>query len=305
MKRVLVTGATGFIGRPSLARLLAMGYEVHATTPNPIEEGVPEGVHWHRANLLDTTQTGALMETIRSTHLLHLAWYAVPGRYQRSTENLRWVRASLFLVEQFLRWGGRRVTVAGTCAEYDWRHGRCKENATPLEAAELYSVCKHALHSMLTSWSKQMKFSLSWGRVFFLYGPFEHPKRLVSSVICSLLKNETAPCTEGLQERDFLHVHDVANALVALLDSDVEGPVNIGSGKAVAIRDIILTLGCRLGREDLLRLGALPSPAGEQPIVVADVDRLHNEVDWRPKFGLEEGLEDTVEWWKHQSDKST
>jgi nucleoside-diphosphate-sugar epimerase len=153
---------------------------------------------------------------------------------------------------------------------------------------------------MLTSWSQQMKFSLSWGRVFFLYGPFEHHKRLVASVICSLLNDEFARCTEGNQERDFLHVHDVADALVALLDSNVEGPVNIASGEAVAIRDIIFVLGRILGREDLLRLGALPTPPAEQPNVVADVDRLHNEVVWRPKFTLETGLEDTVEWWKQQ-----
>ena len=300
MRRVLVTGATGFIGRSALPRLLAMGYEVHATAPDPVRASMPKDIHWHSADLLDKTQIAALMATVRPTHLLHLAWYAVPGRYQSSTENLRWVRSSLFLVEQFLQWGGRRVTVAGTCAEYGGRDECCKENFTPLEPADLYSVCKHALHIMMTSWSQQMKFSLAWGRVFFLYGPFEHPKRLVASVICSLLNNEFARCTEGYQERDFLYVRDVADALVALLDSNVEGPVNIASGEAVAIRDIIFALGRLLGREDLLRLGALPTPPGEQPIVVADVDRLRNEVVWRPKFTLGAGLEDTVEWWKQQ-----
>ena len=300
MKRVLVTGGTGFIGRSALPRLLATGYEVHATTLDPVGAGMPEDVHWHGADLLDNTQIAALMATVRPTHLLHLAWCAVPGQYQTSTENLRWVQGSLFLVEQFLQWGGRRVTVAGTCAEYDWRDGRCKENFTPLEPARLYSVCKHALHIMLTSWSQQMKFSLGWGRVFFLYGPFEHPRRLVASVIRSLLNNESALCTEGYQERDFLYVHDVADALVALLESNVEGPVNIASGKAVAIRDIIFALGRLLGSEDLLRLGALPTPPDEHPLVVGDVDRLHNEVVWRPKFTLGAGLADTVEWWKEQ-----
>lgn len=300
MKRVLVTGASGFIGRATLPRLLALGYEVHATAPDPVEERVPTDVHWHRLDLLDSAETTALMAAVRPTHLLHLAWYAEPGRYQTSAENLRWVQGSLFLVEHFLQWGGRRVTVAGTCAEYDWRDGRCKENFTRLKPADLYSVSKHALHIMLTSWSQQMKFSLGWGRVFFLYGPFEHPKRLVASVICSLLNNEPALCTEGHQERDFLHVHDVADALVALLESNVEGPVNIASGKAVAIRDIIFALARLLGGEDLVQLGTLPTPPGERPSVVADVDRLHNDVVWRPMFSLEAGLADTVEWWKRK-----
>ncbi len=300
MKRVLVTGATGFIGRSTLPRLLAMGYEVHATTPDRVGASAPKDIVWHCVDLLDGPQVSALMMSVSPTHLLHLAWYAVPGHYRSSTENLRWVQASLFLVEKFLQRGGRRVTVAGTCAEYDWRDGRCRENSTPLEPADLYSVCKHALHIMLTSWSEQIDFSLAWGRVFFLYGPFEHPKRLVASVICSLLNNEFARCTSGYQERDYLHVDDVADGLVALLHSNVEGPVNIASGEATAVCDIISALGRLLGREELLRLGALPTPPGEQPIVVADVDRLHNEVVWRPRFTLDAGLEDTVDWWKRQ-----
>jgi len=297
VNRVLVTGATGFIGRFTLPRLLALGYEVHATAPGLVGASMPKEIHWHDADLLDNHQAAALMATVRPTHLLHLAWYTVPGRYQTSVENLRWVQASLFLVEHFLQWGGRRVAVAGTCAEYDWREGGCKENSTPLEPADLYSVSKHALHIMLASSSKQMDFSLAWGRVFFLYGPFEHPKRLVASVISSLLNNEFARCTVGDQERDFLHVDDVADGLVALLDSTVEGPVNIASGEAVAVREIISALGRLLGHEELLGFGALPKPPGEQPIVVADVDRLSNEVVWRPRFTLEAGLEDTVDWW--------
>ena len=300
MRSVLVTGAAGFIGRSTLSRLLALRFEVHATTSEPVGAKVQNGIHWHDVDLLDNHQAAELMATVRPTHLLHLAWYTAPGRYRSSEENVRWVRASLFLVEKFLQWGGRRVTIAGTCAEYDPCEGCCKENSTPLRPTDLYSVSKHALHMMLASWSEQMNFSLAWGRVFFLYGPFEHPKRLVASVISSLLNNEFARCTVGDQERDFLHVDDVADGLVALLDSTVNGPVNIASGEAVAVRDVVSALGRLLGREELLGFGALSKPPGEQPTVVADVGRLRNEVVWRPRFSLEVGLEDTVDWWIRQ-----
>lgn len=296
----MVTGASGFIGRAAVPRLLAKGYEVHATAQSSAGIEVPKAVHWHELDLLDDHQAAELMAAVRPTQLLHLAWDTAPGRYPSSDENIRWVRASLFLVEQFINWGGRRITAAGTCAEYDWSGGCCKENATPLRPTDLYSVCKNALHIILAAWSEQMNFSLAWGRVFFLFGPFEHPKRLVSSVICSLINNEPALCTEGSQERDFMHVHDVADALVALLGSEVEGPVNIASGKAVAIREMVSFLGRQLGAEDLLRLGSLPAPPGQPPLVVADVDRLHHEVGWKPRFTLEAGLVDTVEWWKQQ-----
>jgi len=303
VKRILVTGASGFIGRSTLPPLLALGYEVHATSSRSAGERSAQGVQWHRVDLMDRAQVDLLMAKVIPSHLFHLAWYTAPGLYRTSAENLRWVGSSLYLIEQFLRFGGRRVMVAGTCAEYEWSDGLCRETTTPMSPKDLYAVSKHALHLMLTSWSEQMKFSLAWGRVFFLYGPSEHPKRLVASVVRSLLNDQPALCTTGDQKRDFLHVDDVANALVAVLDSDVEGPVNIGSGDAVAIRDIVGFLGRQLGTEDLLRFGAVPTPRGEQPVVVAAVDRLRQEVSWKPRYTLEAGLTDTVEWWKEQYER--
>lgn len=300
MKRVLVTGATGFIGRSTLPRLRELGYEIHATSTALDAASMETDVHWHRVDLLEDRRVTELMRVVRPTHLLHLAWYVVPSHYQSSLENLRWVRASLSLVEQFLRWGGRRVAVAGTCAEYNGCDEICREDVTPVRPAKLYGNCKHALHIMLESWSRQVGFSLAWGRLFLVYGPFEPRDRLVANVIRCLLNGEPARCTDGLQERDFLHVFDVAGALVSTLDSNVEGPVNIASGEAVAVRDVVVAVGDLLGREDLIRIGALPTPDWEPPRIVADVARLRDQVVWRPSYSLREGLENTVEWWKRQ-----
>lgn len=299
-KRVLVTGAGGFVGRSTLPRLRELGYEIHATSRGHGRGAISRDVRWHRVDLLDDQQVTELMDAVRPTHMLHLAWYAEPGRYQSSLENLHWVRASLYLVDQFLRWGGRRIAVSGTCAEYNGGDEDCREDLTPVRPAMLYGTCKHALHTMLESWSRQAGFSLAWGRLFFVYGPFEHRKRLVASVIRSLLKGEPVPCTAGHQERDFLHVSDVAHALVSLLDSDVEGPVNVASGEAVAVRDIVAAIGSLLDREDLIKLGALPTPEWEPARIVADVRRLRDEVGWRPEFSLTEGVADTVDWWRRQ-----
>lgn len=98
--------------------------------------------------------------------------------------------------------------------------------------------------------------------------------------------------------RDFLHVEDVARAFVALLDSEVQGAVNIASGTAVAVKDVIFEIGKLTGRSELIRLGALPLPADEPRVLVADVKRLHAEVGWRPTYELSEGLAGTIEWWR-------
>jgi len=213
MKKVLVTGGNGFIGRHCLPLLLDQGYEVHIVDLTFVEEKNSD-VQWHKANLLDPGQVSRLMAQVQPTHLLHLAWYAVPGKFWTCVENFRWVQASLDLLQAFVSHGGHRVIMAGTCAEYDWKYGFCSEGMTPLLPATLYGACKHSLQVMMDAFSRQTGLSSAWGRVFFLYGPYEHSERLVSSVIRSVLKGDPALCSHGNQIRDFLHVEDVASAFV-------------------------------------------------------------------------------------------
>jgi len=239
------------------------------------------------------------MGAIQPTHLLHLAWYAEPGKFWQHPVNLAWVRASLDLLEQFHRQGGTRVVMAGTCAEYDWQYGFCSENVTPLVPHTFYGQCKNALQQLVAGAARTLGLSQAWGRVFFPYGPHEYPERLVASVASSLLKGERARCSHGRQLRDFLHVADMAQAFVQLLDSPVEGAVNLGSGQPIAIRELVQTLARLVDREDLLDLGALLPQPQEPPLLVADVRRLTQEVGWTPRFTLEQGLSQTLDWWKH------
>jgi nucleoside-diphosphate-sugar epimerase len=299
MTRVLLTGASGFIGRHCVPLLLARGYEVHAATSQA--PSAARGVCWHQADLLDAAQVAALLAAVQPTHLLHLAWYAVPGEYWTSPQNFRWVQASLALLEAFARQGGRRVVAAGTCAEYDWRYGLCAEDVTPLAPATPYGVCKHALQTMLASFAEQAGLSAAWGRIFFLYGAGEHPARLVASVIGALLRREPARCTHGEQVRDFLYVEDVAAAFVELLGGDVCGPVNVASGIPVRLKEIVQTIGAMVGREELIQLGVVPAPPGEPPVLLADTRRLREEVGWRPTYDLATGLAETIRWWQGQA----
>jgi nucleoside-diphosphate-sugar epimerase len=282
LKRVLVTGATGFVGRQALEPLAARGYEVHAAGRREVD-------------LLDAAATTRLVEELRPTYLLHFAWYAEPGAFWQSTENARWLDASMHLLEVFAASGGARAAVAGTCAEYDWTgDGILSERSTPLAPRTPYGEAKNALRAQ----AEELPLSVAWGRIFFLYGPHEDARRLVASVTRALLAGVPAPTTHGLQVRDFLHVADVGDAFAALLDSDVEGPVNIGSGEGVGVADVVLRIAALVGRPDLVELGALDTPPDDPPVLVADVGRLREDVGWRPTLSLDAGLRDTVEWWR-------
>jgi nucleoside-diphosphate-sugar epimerase len=300
MKRVLVTGATGFIGRHSLAPLVAQGYEVHAITRSGKQTGA---AIWHNADLLNSEALVAVVAEVRPTHLLHFAWYAVSGKYWTAIENFHWVRATLELLQAFADNGGERAVCAGTCAEYDWRYGKCQEDLTPLHPATTYGICKSATVSLTDAFARTAKISAAWGRIFLLYGPHEHPNRLVSSVIRSLLRNEAARTSHGQQIRDILHVQDVAEAFVALLDSEVQGAVNIASGQPVALREVVTTIGHLTGKSDRLEIGALPAAENDPLLLTADTRRLRKEVGWKPRLDLAVGLQSTVDWWRTELQK--
>jgi nucleoside-diphosphate-sugar epimerase len=294
----LVTGATGFIGRQTLSRLAERGFDVHAVGRSA-RPARPEAT-WHTADLLEPGAAERLVRAVRPSHLLHLAWFATPGEFWSSPENHRWVEGSTTLIREFAAAGGERVVVAGTCAEYDWNSGLCVEGETPLEPTTLYGHCKHVLHERTQQLASEAGIAAAWGRIFFVYGPHEHPSRLVASVIRSLLRGTEARCSHGQQVRDFLHVADVADAFAALVDSDAAGPVNIASGSSTRVRDLVELVAAAIGRQDLVRFGAVPTAPGEPPMLVADVRRLREELAWVPRYSLEEGVMQTVEWWRDE-----
>lgn len=303
MNRVLVTGATGFVGRQCLAPLSKDGWEIHATSLKGSVVDAPASVNWHEIDLLNADRVAGLLAEVRPTHLIHFAWHAVPGDYWTSQENFRWVQASLVLFRVFASCGGRRAVVAGSCAEYDWRYGYCSETVTPVSPATVYGACKQALAVMLTAMGRQTGVSIASGRLFFVYGPHEHPQRFVASLVRSLLSGIPAPLSHGRQVRDFLYTCDAAEAFVALLNSNAVGPVNIASGQPVALKDVAHLVATKLNRRDLVELGALPTSESEPPVLVADTTRLRHEVGWSPSHDLDRGLEETIEWWRHHLDK--
>ena len=297
MKRILVTGATGCIGRQAVSELVRRGWQVHAISSRETPPSSADVV-WHRADVLDSHQLRTVVANAEASHLLHLAWYIAPGRWASAPENFTWVRASLELLDAFRQQGGTRIVTAGSCLEYDWNSGYCSEASTPCVPHTAYGTCKHALERLTNAFSSTYGLSSAWGRIFFLYGPHEHPDRLVASVIRSLLAGEPARCSHGTQVRDYLFAVDVAEAFVTLVESGITGPVNIASGQAIALREIVLRIGTLLDRSDLIQLGAIPAAATDTPLVVADVTRLRDEVGWRPRWSLDEGLEQTIAWWR-------
>src|SRR5690348_13910580 len=203
MKTVLLTGASGFVGRQCLPMLVQNGYDVHAVSRNRIPELELSEVIWYTENLLESGSATKLIHRVRPDFLLHLAWYpAVPGKFWNAPENLNWVRTSLELFDAFATAGGKRLVAAGSCAEYGLADGECEEDKTPVLPTTLYGTSKHSLQSVLRSWSLQVGLSSVWARIFHLYGPYENPGRVIPYVLRSLLRDQPAACSQGTQTVD-------------------------------------------------------------------------------------------------------
>lgn len=303
MKSVLLTGASGYIGQFAIRHLLDKNYTVHAVTQKSFNTEKTENLFWHQANLLDAGETKSLVEKVCPTHLLHFAWYIEHGRYWNAVGNLDWLQAGLHLARCFVESGGKRIVVAGTCAEYDWTQpSPFVENVTPFNPQTLYGAAKSSLSLTLERFAEVCNVSFASGKIFLPFGANNLETRLIPSVVLALLKNKPAKTTHGNQIRDFLFVKDVAEAFVVLLESDVRGAVNIASGKGVKIKEVVEEIGKIIGKPELLRIGSLPAPENEPPEIVADITRLREEVGWESKSDLINKLEETVNFWKRASD---
>lgn len=292
--RVLVTGAGGFLGQACLRALRDV--DVVATCRSTPPDGNPR-LTWVQTDLADHAALARMCDTYRPSHLLALAWEMGPG-YQQSVENYRWIQHSIELIFAFAAAGGQRVTFCGSCMEYDWTlETPFVEEHSPLRPDTDYGQAKAALSQAFPALLTRLELSGAWARPYFLYGPGENPRRLAADVILSLLDNREALCGAGTQKRDFLHVGDVASAMTKLLFSDLEGAVNIGSGAAIPMAELITEIGRQIDRPELIKLGARAPRPGDPDLVEADITRLRDKLGWQPSFTLESGIADTIGWW--------
>lgn len=295
MKKVLLTGATGFIGSKVTAELLERGYEVHALVW-PEVHADNTGLIQHKMNVLDAAAVDAFLAENHFENLIHLAWYVGP-KCQTSPLNLDWLTASINLIKSFQKSGGKKIVATGSMSEYDFSYGWCKEDVTPLKSLSLYGQSKAALYEVITKFAIYNKISFTWLRLFNLYGPNEKSSRLMPYVINTMLKNEdvkVSPCT---QIQNYLHVKDAAKAIVQCFESNINGAVNVCSSQPIQLRTIVNKIAELTGFKGQILWGAIPA-SFEQQFVSGDNSRLTKEVGWKQEISLDEGLKDTIDWWR-------
>lgn len=280
-KTVLLTGATGFVGRQIHRRLAEAGHSIKVI----VRPGRQVKLAGPAASVIETDDLFQLSAEAWTPHVegidavIHSAWFVEPGVYLDSRKNIDCVKGSLALADAAAKSGVEHFIGIGTCMEYVLPSDNLHINA-PLGATTLYAASKLALYRMLKARfaaSKHTKFS--WCRLFYLYGEAEHPKRLVPYIRRQIEGNEKVKLSAGTQLRDFMDVHEAGNQIADVVDTGQPDAINICSGAAITIRHFAESIADQYDRRDLLEFGtAQIHPSDPAAVVgVSNVWRLNTE----------------------------
>ena len=268
---VLLTGSTGFVGRQVLR---ALGVQ-DATVRLVIREGAdePQG---HSAKIDRVIRTPDLFAELASwwadacegvDTIIHVAWYAEPGKYLQSSKNLDCLIGTLTLAQGAIQAGVRRFVGVGTCFEYDLSQGTLSIE-TPLKPLSPYAGAKAAAYLELSQCLPSENVEFSWCRLFYLYGEGEDARRLVPYIHARLSPGEHGDLTSGNQVRDFLDVSQAGSMIAEAARSTSQGAINVCSGIPITVRKLAEQIADEYGRRDLLRFGARADNPVDPPCVV-------------------------------------
>lgn len=275
--RVLLTGASGFVGLNVLRFLKTRGIKVDVILRSPSREVL---------SLLDSSDRVFYEEDIFSidkskwveylkhcSHVFHLAWALDSPNYLYARTNLSCLRGSLALLEAIADHESIRFLGVGTCFEYDLK---CElvSNECPLRPETLYAECKAALYRLGTSAAANHHFQFIWCRLFYLYGHNDRPGRLYQTILEGARRNTPILLGSGRHVRDYLEVSEAAKRLVEFGLSDKTGPINVCSGVAVSVKEFSKQVAKELDAEHLLVFGSRPDNLFDPPYVVGIPDIL-------------------------------
>ncbi|MGE5096454.1 MAG: NAD-dependent epimerase/dehydratase family protein [Betaproteobacteria bacterium] len=303
--KVLLSGASGFVGSYVLRQLLAHGdAEVAALVREPakawrIQDEVGR-VRVLRAGLEDGAMLEEAIGAFRPSHVVHLAWSGVLGRDRNAPAQHVNAYRTMRLLELALAAGARHFIGLGSQAEYGPCAARTDES-TPTAPTTMYGAAKLASCIMASRLCDVSGARFAWLRLFSSYGPRDNPEWMIPYLTLKLLHGERPAVTAAEQLWDYLHVEDAAAAVVAVTRTEsASGIFNLGSGSARRLRDIIETVRDAIDPALPVGFGEVPYRPDQVMHLEADIGRLSRATGWRPRVDLVEGLRGTVDWYRQQ-----
>ncbi len=309
MKRVIVTGGTGFVGANLARRLLRDGQEVHLLVrtgyqPWRIEE-IRDDVRLHEAALHDMESVTRVIDKIRPDWIFHLAVY---GALSSQTDVQQMVQTNIHgtvnLVQACLKSGFEAFVNSGSSSEYGFKDHPPAETEA-IEPDSPYAASKAAGTLFCRQTARQQRVHLPTLRLYSIYGPYEDPTRLISTLIMRGLQGDLPPLVGPETARDFVHVDDVVEAylLAATHPGKELGAIyNVGTGVQTTLREAVAVARQVLKINAEPSWGTMPARLWDTSVWVSDNRKICKELGWKPRFDFLHGFTATVEWFRAHPD---
>jgi UDP-glucose 4-epimerase len=305
MKRIIITGATGFVGSNLTRRLLRDGHEIHLLVRRDHQswriEGLSPQVHIHETNLTSKDELAGVIAEIKPEWIFHLAVY---GAYSWQTDLHQMVQTNIVgtmnLLDACLKTGFDSFVNTGTSSEYGYKDHPPLETEC-LEPNSCYAVTKASATIYCRYIAQTRGVSVSTLRLYSTYGPFEDPGRLIPTLAVKGLSGELPPLVSSEIAHDFVFVDDVVDAyLLATTNNDQEyGAIyNVGTGKQISIGEIVSFVQKILQINTEPVWGSMPDREWDTKTWVADSQKLQTELGWKPKYTFEQGFRQMIEWFQ-------
>ncbi len=290
-KKVILSGANGLIGKETLEPLLEKNFEVYALSSKKNINNSNNNINWIQCDIFDKLRLKEVFSNIQATHLLHFAW-CTTGDYLSSDLNYEFKDASLEMLKLFAEFGGKKAVFAGTCFEYEFKNTPLEEDGE-LNPTTVYAQCKADLHSKSNEFCLKNSVDFGWGRIFYVYGKNEHEKRLTPHLFKNLENNKEVTISYASFVRDYMYSKDIASAFVEFLHSEVTGAVNICTGEGISLAEYANYIATLLNKKQFLIIK--DEPSNQPPIIIGNAKRLFDEVGFKPKYTIKNGLKNLWE----------
>jgi nucleoside-diphosphate-sugar epimerase len=280
LPHILVTGASGFIGSAVVEELIARNCNFVCIGQKP---PLQKDANWTHVDLEKDSEVDQYLVNNAPSLILHLAWIGIPDLSEEMSE--RNYQMSWKFIQKLLRFGAKRIVLAGSCLEYGQSEGQVDEES-PLVDPAPFGRIKNKLFQSALSESRKFSCKVLNSRIFFSYGSGQRSGSLVPSLYRSITSGQAPSIRSPNAAQDFIEVTDVATGLVEMLlnESAEEGIYNIGSGKLTSVVEIAGLLSEKLG------FSGENKPKIQSKGVYADITKL-KKLGWSPKLSIEAGLE--------------
>jgi nucleoside-diphosphate-sugar epimerase len=305
MQRLVVTGATGFVGANLVRRLMSEGHQVHALVRRQHTDwrirSLSNAIHLHTVDLEDVQALRRLLQGIKPSRVFHLAVY---GAYPKQTNIATMVRTNIVstvnLVKASIGAGADVIVNTGSSSEYGFKAAPPRE-WEPAEPNSAYAVTKLSATLLCRELAERHGIRVPTLRLYSVYGPFEEPTRLIPTLLMAAMNGRLPTLADPRTARDFVYVDDVVAAYMAVADKrDIEPAAifNVGTGVQTSIAALVGTVRQILDVAEEPVWGSYPARSWDTDTWLADPGRARAEIGWRPRYSVPQGLRGMLDWFR-------